>query len=413
MADSNILALYIWILMGSLTTIVSSRNIWDRTRLHKSLIDQGYDTTVYPGSTDSPLQVSIQFSLAAFNDFDENAGRFAVTGFLIVEWRDERIAWDPNDFGQISSILFPQSRVWIPNIVVWNTYDRVRPFGFDTLPVRYNHSGDALWEPGNLFQTSCDAQIKKFPFDEQTCTIDILPYGYMEDEINITAAGFDLSDYNKNGLWNIISTDISGVQRNSRAEKKLMIEIKFNRRSSYHVIHILVPMLVMSILNILIFIIPVDGSNRIDYAVTMLLTLSVFLTVVTDTLPSASLPDISYLSVLVLVQMMSSSLMVACAVVSLCLGSHSTLCLQIMTSVLKPFMCFVTVPESGKPQLPNPDSKLESPDSGNDNDSNRNEHLMETQFKSISKLFDYLCIFFFLLEVIIANLVFFVATNIP
>lgn len=350
--------------------------------------------------------------MTAFNDFEEKSGRFAAAGFLVAEWTDDRMAWNPGDFGQISSTQFPQCQVWTPTLVVWNTYARVRPFGFDSLPVRYNSTGDATWEPGNLFETSCDAQIRAFPFDVQTCTIDILPYGYLESEINFTASGIDKSDYDKNGMWDILSTDITEVDRNMRQGTKLMISIQFKRRSSYHVIHTLLPMIVMSILNILVFTIPIDGSNRIEYGITMLLTLSVFLTVVADTLPDSSLPDISYLSVLVLVHMMSSAMMLGCVIISFRLFKQDKVALRQLSAILKPCFCFnkkIAELVSGQDKQNDP---IESANDGGDLDK-RPDQSHELHFKYMSKTFDYACIVFFSLEVIVVNLFFFIITHMP
>ncbi|XP_060083471.1 acetylcholine receptor subunit beta-type unc-29-like [Ylistrum balloti] len=409
MADGIIQTYHVWILMCGLIGLVSAGNIMDRSRLHKSLLHDAYDTTVFPGSSDSPLEVSVQFRLVAFNDFDEKAGRFAASGFLITEWKDERIIWDPSDFGKISSTQLPQSRVWTPNIIVWNSYNRVRPLGYDTLPVWYNHSGDAVWEPGNLFETSCDAKVRTFPFDVQSCTINIFSYAYLENEINFTAAGIDDSNYETNGLWDIVSVNMFEVPSDIGTNEKLMIEIQFVRRSTFHVIHTLVPLIIISVLNILVFIIPVDSSCRIDYAVTMLLTLSVFLTGVSSTLPESSLPYISYFSVLILIQIISSSLILVCAITSFSLGSHSETCLRLLTFVLKPFMSLVAVPKHSTPENSNKGTEMESPDG--DKVCNENVKSLEAQISLVSRLFDYICIVLFSLEVVIVNMVFFILTN--
>ncbi|XP_033762731.1 acetylcholine receptor subunit beta-type unc-29-like [Pecten maximus] len=414
MADSiiSILPIHVLMLMGVLTTMASAESSMDRSRLHKSLLQEAYDTTVYPGSTDSPFQVSMDFRLTAFHDFDEKEGRFEVAGFLITKWNDERLVWDPSDFGQISSTQLPQSRVWTPSLVVWNTHARIRPFGFDTLPVRFNQSGDAVWEPGDVFETSCDAKISKFPFDVQTCTIDIFPYGNLENEINFTSTGIDQSNYEKNGVWDIVTISIFEVQGHAGNGGKVMIEIQFKRRSSYHIINILVPLIIMSLLNILAFIIPGDSSCRVDYAVTMLLTLSVFLTTVSDILPDSSLDEISYISVFVLVQILTSSLILACAIVSFSVGSHSKTSLRVLASVLKPFMGVVNVDGNEKQEVPPTGTDLESPDGGNDLAREGSGQSLETQIKDVSTVFDYVCIVLFSFEVVIVNLVFFVITNV-
>ncbi|XP_069111082.1 acetylcholine receptor subunit beta-like 1 [Argopecten irradians] len=394
-----------------LTTMVKCGSMSDRARLHKSLL-YAYDTTVYPGSTDNPLQVSIHFRLTAFHDFDEKIGRFAVAGFLMTEWTDERLLWDLSDFGQISSTQLPQSRLWTPSLVVWNAYTRIRSLGFDTLPVRLNHTGDATWEVGDVFETSCDAQVHKFPFDLQTCTIDIFSYGNLQNEINLTAMGNDLSNYEKNGLWDIVAENMIEVQSHEGTKGKIMIEIQFKRRSSYFVINFLAPLIVISLLNVLVFVIPVDNSCRVDYAVTMLLTLSVFLTTVSDILPDLPLEEMPYICILIFLQTISSSLVLICAIISFSMGSQSQTTLRTLASILRPFMGVGTVPGKEKPEVPPTGTELESADGGNDKVPKGNERSTDFQIQQVSGVFDQICIVLFLLEVVIVNLIFFVITNV-
>lgn len=36
-----------------------------------------------------------------------------------------------------------------------------------------SHDGHVHWEPGSIFTTTCDIDIRYFPFDEQICPIQI------------------------------------------------------------------------------------------------------------------------------------------------------------------------------------------------------------------------------------------------
>ena len=37
-------------------------------------------------------------------------------------WVDEYLTWDPSDFGGVKSVRLSPNRVWIPDIMLYNTY---------------------------------------------------------------------------------------------------------------------------------------------------------------------------------------------------------------------------------------------------------------------------------------------------
>lgn len=37
-------------------------------------------------------------------------------------WSDEYLQWNPDQFGNISSVYLPQADVWLPDLVLYNEY---------------------------------------------------------------------------------------------------------------------------------------------------------------------------------------------------------------------------------------------------------------------------------------------------
>ena len=44
---------------------------------------------------------------------------------------------------------------------------------FSKIRALVSHDGNVHWEPGSIFSTTCDIDIRYFPFDEQRCPIQI------------------------------------------------------------------------------------------------------------------------------------------------------------------------------------------------------------------------------------------------
>jgi hypothetical protein len=50
--------------------------------------------------------------------------------------------------------------------------------------------------------------------------------------------------------------------------------------------NLVVPIYIISVSNLLVFLLPLDSSDRVAFSVTMLLTFTVFMSMVTDKLPA-------------------------------------------------------------------------------------------------------------------------------
>ena len=70
----------------------------------------------------------------------------------------------------------------------------------------------------------------------------------------------------------------------------LIVKIGFQRQANFLIINVLLPILMMATMNILVFVIPPESGERISYAITVLLAVAVYLTIVGENLPKSSSP---------------------------------------------------------------------------------------------------------------------------
>jgi len=49
---------------------------------------------------------------------------------------------------------------------------------FRKVRILVNHDGRVHWEPGGVFTTTCDIDIRYFPFDDQSCPMQIGAWAY-------------------------------------------------------------------------------------------------------------------------------------------------------------------------------------------------------------------------------------------
>ncbi|GFS26215.1 neuronal acetylcholine receptor subunit alpha-3, partial [Elysia marginata] len=86
------------------------------------------------------------------------------------------------------------------------------------------------------------------------------------------------------------------------------ISFDLKRKPTFLVISTLLPIVFLSLLNLMVFVIPVDSGEKISYGITVLLALSVFMSIMSSMLPSSSesMPlMISYIFILMTISVLT------------------------------------------------------------------------------------------------------------
>jgi len=173
------------------------------------------------------------------------------------------------------------------------------------------------WSPPDIYEVHCDCDVTYYPFDTQKCIIEFVPYGYMKNEIAVTAMNdkIDLNHISPNAIWDVVEGDI--IINDYGEGQFLNIEIVFKRRTSFYIVNIILPMILMCVLNLIVFLEPFEEGGRVDYATTMLLTIALFMTTISNTLPQSSLPRLPLLCYLIVTHLMISMAILVFTVIGL------------------------------------------------------------------------------------------------
>ena len=271
-------------------------SINDTSRLMADLMS-GYDKRVRPiVNQEDSVRVDISVSILYVQDLDEIKGKLTFVAPMYVSWVDERISWNSSKYNNIQTIVISIGEVWTPEIVLANSAKSASPLWYDWMSIRYDANGVASWRPGGLLEVNCAVNIKYYPFDIQTCDILITPFVYTSYEVvfnSVDALGTG-SLYFENGEWEFVNTSSSAIIIFGTSYYQLRITLA--RRPTFVIINVVLPFVIISFLNIVVFLLPADSGERISYAVTILLALAVFLTIIGENIPKTSspLPIISF-----------------------------------------------------------------------------------------------------------------------
>ena len=271
--------------------------------LHSLLANQTIG--VRPGLDDNePVKVNVSFSLVALTKLDEVKGYISTIGFYDVTWKNEKISWLQADYEGLEYISINSEKLWMPDLIVGNPAEEIYFLKDLFSKVSYNSEGTAHWKPGSVTKTYCYIQIPSYPFDEHTCFINIISWGNSPLEVILSTPTNSVNTqvYSENIEWTLIGT----AAKSSIVGGNLSLagfSFSFRRKPTFLVVNILIPIVCLSLLNTVVFLLPHESGERVSFSVTVLLSFTVFLNIIGDNIPKTSSPTplLCYYVVVVLI----------------------------------------------------------------------------------------------------------------
>lgn len=117
-----------------------------------------------------------------------------------------------------------------------------------------------------------------------------------------TSSGLDTSNFQENPSWSLESTSFNFNAESHEPQINYIITLK--RKASYTVVSVVLPVCLLAILNLFVFVLPASSGEKVGYAVTVFLSLAVFLTIIESSMPknSQTIPQFSLYMMLLVVQ---------------------------------------------------------------------------------------------------------------
>lgn len=268
----------------------------DEERLVRDLF-RGYNKLIRPVQN-MTQKVEVAFGLAFIQLISVNEKNQIMKSnvWLRLVWNDYQLQWDEADYGGISVLRLPPDKVWKPDIVLFNNAD-------GNYEVRYKSNvliypdGEVLWIPPAIYQSSCTIDVTYFPFDQQTCIMKFGSWTFTGDQVSLSLFNnknhVDLSDYWKSGTWDIIEVPAYLNVHNDTAPQPTETDITFyitiRRKTLFYTVNLILPTVLISFLCVLVFYLPAEAGEKVTLGISILLSLVVFLLLVSKILPPTSL----------------------------------------------------------------------------------------------------------------------------
>ncbi|KAL5006059.1 hypothetical protein ScPMuIL_017217 [Solemya velum] len=239
------------------------------------------------------VEVGVQLNLLTVNELNVKDQKLSTSGWLTVQWKDERFNWIPAMHDDIEYFFGIQTEVWRPEIIIDNSIESLGVLGNNDLLFRVKYTSEVRWEIPIIFVTHCEVDVTFFPFDTQDCEIELTSWAYSKSELILEHLGtaVNLEDLRENGEWEIVSSRVLKHELTEPHETftQLDFHLTLRRRPSFYVLHTILPVVLSSYLSMTVFLLPADSGEKVSYSLTVLLALAVLLTLISEMMPSTSL----------------------------------------------------------------------------------------------------------------------------
>uniref|UniRef100_A0A3Q3ERV5 Glycine receptor, alpha 4b n=1 Tax=Labrus bergylta TaxID=56723 RepID=A0A3Q3ERV5_9LABR len=244
-----------------------------------------------------PVNVTCNIFINSFGSITETTMDYRLNVFLRQQWNDPRLAYKeyPDDSLDLDPSMLDS--IWKPDLFFANEKGaNFHEVTTDNKLLRIFQNGNVLYSIRLTLTLSCPMDLKNFPMDSQTCTMQLESFGYTMNDLifewlNVGAVQVadDLT------LPQFVLKEEQGLgycTKHYNTGKFTCIEVNFylERQMGYYLIQMYIPSLLTVILSWVSFWINMDAAPaRVGLGITTVLTMT------TQSSGSrASLPKVSY-----------------------------------------------------------------------------------------------------------------------
>lgn len=256
------------------------------------------------------MAVSHLINLDAFEDLQLKVN----VGF---QWNDPRLQWNASTnlsrWKWPTKTYVPSSRLWTPEITVLTCELSSCSISIDSdTLVDISNDGTVEAHDSLLLSSNCLLDFTYFPFDNQTCVVNMLidfP-GDEESRIQIHTSNAIETDYvASNEEWDLTSVDFFSttsmtyqfqemdsahwvLSRLPVSNHSLVLVVCFKRTASYYMDNVIGPLVVLVLIGVFVVFLPPDAIERSEYTLTVVLAFVFYKTTLTTMQPVSNRPPL-------------------------------------------------------------------------------------------------------------------------
>ncbi|CAF1376450.1 unnamed protein product [Adineta ricciae] len=241
----------------------------------------GYNNNIRP---DTQVYVDITASIQQIVSIDEKQQIMTSSSFISQSWLDTRLTWTPSANGNITVVMIPAQKLWLPDTMILNSADSSGYLSINTYSLAsVDYTGDVyMILPALASKTRCSLFIQKFPFDNQICSINLTSWSQGANRLVYTENAstlIDISNYIEHPLWKLKSVSMDVIRTSDRSlfedtyNDVISIQLFLQRKPLYYIMNGIFTCLILNCVTLLAFALPF--GSQIGLCMTCFMTYSV------------------------------------------------------------------------------------------------------------------------------------------
>ncbi|XP_042592596.1 gamma-aminobutyric acid receptor subunit beta-1-like isoform X1 [Cyprinus carpio] len=252
---------------------------------------KGYDIRLRPDFGGPPVDVVMSIDIASIDMVSEVNMDYTITMYFQQSWRDKRLSYTgiPLNLTLDNRVA---DQLWVPDTYFINDKKSfVHGVTVKNRMIRLHPDGTVLYGLRITTTAACMMDLRRYPLDEQNCTLEIESYGYTTDDIEFYWQGGS----SVTGVDNIELPQFSIIDYKTLSKKavfatgsypRLSLSFKLKRNIGYFILQTYMPSTLITILSWVSFWINYDASAaRVALGITTVLTMTTINTHLRETLP--------------------------------------------------------------------------------------------------------------------------------
>ncbi|CAG0923505.1 unnamed protein product, partial [Notodromas monacha] len=215
---------------------------------------------------------------------------------LKLEWVDPFLAWDPEDFANITSTNLDPKKIWLPDVILYNNAMMDYNAAVTSTTASVLHTGRVRLLQAAIFESVCDTlNVKDFPFDMQVCSMVFAPWtmDISVARLRAMSATGVLDVYTPLGEFKMISLISSERTAYDPCCPGTMFDnveyvIRIQRRPTFFIVNYIFPSVLINAIGVMVFLVPCESGEKVTLGISAMLSMMVFLMSMTTTLPPAT-----------------------------------------------------------------------------------------------------------------------------
>nr|DBA21715.1 TPA: hypothetical protein GDO54_018317 [Pyxicephalus adspersus] len=254
---------------------------------------KGYDIRLRPDFGGAPVSVGMSIHISSIDQISEVNMDYTITMYFQQSWRDKRLAYTalPLNLTLDNRVA---DQLWLPDTYFLNDKKSfLHGVTVKNRMIRLHPDGTVLYGLRITTTAACMMDLRRYPLDQQNCTLEIESYGYTTDDIEFFWQGGEevavtgVSDLEL-PQFTIIETRLvtKKVVFTTGSYPRLSLSFRIKRNIGYFILQTYMPSILITILSWVSFWINYDASAaRVALGVTTVLTMTTINTHLRETLP--------------------------------------------------------------------------------------------------------------------------------